>query len=147
LVALFAAIILTPATAYLYLAHPDWSWLYLVDAARVPRMFVVPAAAASAAALLAGWYGIARFVAGGVPRRQVLGALGAAGAAAVAVALLARGRLLHYGSYRDYHDGRAAALFEVKLGFVLVAVAVGMGAAVGFTAVELMKDARRAQAR
>ena len=50
LVALFAAIMLCPATIYLYLTHADWAWLYLIDPRRVPRLFAIPAAAAGAGA-------------------------------------------------------------------------------------------------
>src|SRR5215470_15592182 len=51
LVGTFVAILLAPATVYLYLAHPDWAWLYLVDPEHVPRLVVVPIVAMSAAAL------------------------------------------------------------------------------------------------
>jgi len=144
LVALLAAIVLCPVTAYLYLAHPDWSWLYLVDARRMPRLFVVPVAAAAAAALVGGYYGAARLLGGGIARRQMLILLGVAGLVVALALLVARARLFHYGSYLDYHAGRAAALFQVKLGFVLVALLVGVTAASLYTAWELLRDARRA---
>ena len=37
-----AAVVLAPITLYLYLAHPGWSWMYLVDPATIPGMAIVP---------------------------------------------------------------------------------------------------------
>jgi hypothetical protein len=146
LVGLFAAIILTPATAYLYLAYPDWSWLYLVDPDHVPRLTVVPVMAAGAGALAAGWYFAARLLR--VARRRTLPALLAAVAGvALLVGLLLRGRLARYGSYGDFHAGRAVPLAEVKLGYALAAVLVGTGAAAVFVAWELWRDGRRVELR
>jgi hypothetical protein len=146
LVALLAALVLTPATAYLYLAHPDWAWLYLVDASRVPRMFVIPAAAASAGALLGGYYGVGRLLGSGMAPRPLAAVIAAAGLCAAACTVIARGRLLRYGSFRDFHAGHAVPLFTVKLGFVLVALAVGVAVAIAYTAWELLRDGRRASA-
>jgi hypothetical protein len=145
-VALFAAIILAPATAYLYLAYPDWSWLYLVDAGHVPRLMVIPVVAAGAGALAAGYYGAARLLR--VARRRTLPAL-LAGAAGVAllVGLLLRGRLLSAGSYGEFHAGRAVPLADVKLGYALAAVLVGVGAAALVVAWELWRDGRRVALR
>jgi hypothetical protein len=147
LVALFVGIILVPITAYLYLAHPDWSWLYLVDPERVPRLFVVPIVAASAAAVAGGYYGAAVVLAKLRDRRVVPGLIAAVGALVLLLAFVARGRLLRYGSYDEFHGGRALPLFAVKLGYVLVAVIVGTAAAATFVAWELWRDARRAAAR
>jgi hypothetical protein len=146
-VALFAAIILGPSTAYLYLAHPDWSWLYLVDPDRVPRLAVVPIVAAGIGALAGGYYGAARVMREVRDRRVLPAALAGVAVVTLLLAFLARGRLLRYGSYLDFHAGRALPLSEVKLGYVLVAVMVGTVAAAAFVALELWRDARRATAR
>jgi hypothetical protein len=146
-VAVHAAIVVAPATAYLYLAHADWAWLYLVDPRRVPRLFVVPAVAAAVAALFGGYYGMGRMIAARVQRRLVLGALGGGLAVWLVLALLLGGRLVRYGSYEAYHRGHTAALFEVKLGFVLVALLAAAGAASAYLAFEIWRDGRRAHAR
>jgi hypothetical protein len=145
-VALFGAIIVCPSTAYLYLVHPDWAWLYLVDPGRVPRLAVVPVVAAGAAALGAGYYGAARLLRE-ADRRVLPAVLGGLGVLALLAGFLARERLGRYGSYVDWHAGRALPLAEVKLGYVLVAVVVGTGAAAGFVGWELWRDARRAMTR
>ncbi len=141
------AIILCPSAAYLYLAYPDWSWLYVVDPGRVPRLAVVPVVAARAGALAGGYYGAARILREARDRRTLPAVLGGVAALAVLTGFLVRGRLLRYGSYGDWHAGRSLPLSEVKLGYVLVAVLVGTAAAAGFVALELWRDARRAAAR
>ena len=146
LVALFAGIVLAPMTAYGYLAHPDWAWLYLVDPRRVPRLFVIPAVAAAAAALIGGYHGMARLITARVRRRHVLAALVGPGVLAFMLLLIMRGRVLSYGSYEAFHKGRAASLFQVKLGFVLVALVVGLTVAAVYVAWELRRDGRKAPA-
>ena len=147
LVGTFVAILLWPTTAYLYLAHPDWSWLYLVDTDHVPRLVVVPLVAAATAAVGVGYWGAARLLAVVADRRALPAALAGLGAIVLLLAFLARERLLHDGSYGEYHAGRALPLFDVKLGYALVAVAVGVIGAAAFVAWELSQDGRRAQSR
>jgi hypothetical protein len=144
---LYAGIVLAPMTAYLYLAYPGWSWLYLVPAERVPSLAVIPAVGAAVAAVIGGWAGIGRLIIVGVDRRKILATL-AAGAALVAVlGFVARDRLATVGSYAEVHAGRGLPLFEAKLGYVLIALAIGAAAAAFFVAGELRGDARRASVR
>ena len=56
LVAIFIAIVLTPIALYLYLAHPSWSWMYLVDPADVPGLAIVPLLVLHGGLVVAGWY-------------------------------------------------------------------------------------------
>jgi hypothetical protein len=140
----FTLIILLPSTAYLYLAHPDWCWMYLVDAGRVPRLFVVPIAAASCAALIGGYYGGGRLLRNDRMQRFPTLALTVAAVVAVAIAFAFHDRLLHYGSYRDWQLGRALPLLEVKLGYVLIAMIIGVVSAAAFVGWELLRDGRRA---
>lgn len=147
LVGTFVAVILAPMTAYLALAHADWWWLYLIDPDRVPRLVVVPMVAAGAAALFTGYWGAARMLALVPDRRALPGALGGLAAILLLLGFLARGRLLHDGSYSEFHGGRALPLFDVKLGYALVAVAVGLASAVAFVAFEISRDGRKAQSR
>lgn len=147
LVALFAAIMLCSATIYLYLTHADWAWLYLIDPRRVPRLFAIPAAAAGAGALFAGYYGMGRLLHARVAQRVVLAILGGGALVCALLAILARGRLLTYGSLDAFRAGTGVSLFAVRLGYVLVALLAGLGAAAAYVAVELLRDGRRATAR
>jgi hypothetical protein len=141
----YVAIILIPCTAYLYLAHPDWCWMYLFDASRVPRLFVVPIVAATAAATVGGYNGTARMLRIDRLRPLVPGLTVASGVFVLLILFLARGRLSLYGSYGDY-PMRALHLSEVKLGYVLIAMVIGVLAASAFVGWELWRDGRRAAA-
>ena len=146
LVLLFLAMIVAPCTFYFYLAHSDWSWLYLVDSARVPRLAVITVLAAQAGALVGGYYGACKLVKAG---KDVALRLALPGYACVVLILMLvfRARLTHYGTYAQFHGGRALPILDVKLGYVLIAVLIGVGAAAGVVAYELLRDSRRAAAR
>lgn len=146
--AVFVGIVLTPIALYLYVAHPAWSWMYLVDPSNVPGVAVVSLLVAHGGAVLGGWYAGARLVRAGKKREQLALYALAAGAVVVVVAVaLAWGRIGRYGTYEEFHDGRALSLTEVKLGYVLVALTLGVAVAAGFVALELMRDSRRVRAR
>ena len=144
---LYAGIVLAPMTAYLYLAYPGWSWLYLVPAERIPSLAVIPAVGAAVAAVIAGWAAIGRLIILGIERRRILAGL-AGGALLVAVlGFVARERLTTVGSFVEVHAGRGLPLFEAKLGYVLIALGIGAAAAAFFVAGELRGDARKASVR
>lgn len=147
LMATFVGVVLAPVTLYLYLAHPAWSWLYLFDPGGLPGLTVV-ALLAHAGAVGAGWFAGARLVRAGKKQEQAARyALAGAALMALIAIMLAWGRLGRYGTYDEFHDGRALALLEVKLGYVLVALAAGAGIAAGTVGLELMRDSRRVRAR
>jgi hypothetical protein len=138
----FVAIVLVPATTYLYLAHTAWTWLYVVNPEHVPKLAVVPFIAAAGGAVVGGWYGCVRLIRSG-RQRIALGILGGGGAFLILFFLLVRHRLGSYGTYAEYHARRALPLGQVKLGYVLIALVVGVvssGVLVGW---ELYKDGRR----
>ncbi len=135
-----------PATLYLYLAHPAWSWLYLVDPAQVPGLAVVPVLVAHGGIVVLGWYIGARLIRADKTPVGLYSTIG--GVLLLAVLVLAlHSRLGAYGSYAAYHDGRAAGLLQVKLGYVLMALALAMIVATGYTGLELLRDSRRVRAR
>lgn len=146
LVLLFLGIIVAPGTLYFYFAHPAWSWLYLFDPSRMPRVAVLTMLIASAGAYLGGYYLAGRLVRAGKELELRIG-LASALAVIALVALLLRRRLLHYGSYAQYKAGQALPIMEVKLGYVLIAVLAGAGTAAAVVALELVRDGRRAVAR
>lgn len=146
LVLVFLGVVALPTSLYLYLAHPAWSWLYLVDPGRVPGIMIVPVLVAHGGALLGAWLAAAALIRADRDR-TVLGTLAGAAAALVVVGTLLSGRLEAYGGYEVYHAGAAVGLLEVKLGYVLIATLLGIGAAAGFVAVELLRDSRSARQR
>ncbi len=146
LVLLFGAMILAPCAIYFYLAHSDWSWLYLIDSAKVPRLALITVLAAQAGALVGGYYGAARLVRSGKePILRV--ALPAVAALLLLLLLVLRRRITHYGTYEQFQSGHALPILDVKLGYVLIAVLIGVGAAAAVVAYELYRDGRRAAAR
>jgi hypothetical protein len=146
-VAVFVGVVLTPIALYLYVAHPAWAWMYLVDPSHVPGPAVVSLLVAHGGAVLGGWYAGARLVR--AKRRESIAVYAlAAGVIGVVVGLaLGWARIGRYGTYDEFHDGRALPLTDVKLGYVLVALTLGVAVAAGLVALELMRDARRVRAR
>lgn len=142
----FVGAILVPTTLYLYLAHPAWTWMYVVDPAKVPGLALLPLLVAHGGAVVLGWWIGSRLVAAGRARAVASAAAGGGALVLLGVAL-SWGRLGRYGSYDDFVDGRALPIMDVKLGYVLVAVLIGVTAAAGFTAYELVRDSRRVRSR
>jgi hypothetical protein len=146
LVMSFVGLIVVPIGLYLYLAHPAWTWMYLVDPREVPALAAIPFAVIHGGALIAAWYAAARLIR--VNRQRLVAYLIGGGLAALLLAsLLLRHRLLSYGTYAEFRRGTTLALMDVKLGYVLVTLVLGVGAALGFVALELFRDSRRVRAR
>jgi len=146
LLLLFVGLATAPATLYLYLAHPAWSWLYLVDPEHVPGLAVVPVLVAQGGIVVLGWYGGARLIRADKTPVGLYSAVGGLALLAILVLVL-HARLGAYGSYAAYHEGHAAGLLQVKLGYVLMALALAMIVATGYTGLELLRDSRRVRAR
>ena len=146
LVITFTLIILVPRASYLHLAHPDWTWMYLVEPDNVPGLALLPLLVAHAGAAVAGWYLAARLIRAEKQRALVYVAGGGGLVLLLAAGLLSH-RLLHYGTYEQYTGDIALDLMDVKLGYVLVIFVLGTLAAAGFVALELMRDSRRVRTR
>jgi hypothetical protein len=142
----YVGIIVIPCTMYLYLAHADWMWQYLVDQSHIPHLAVVPVLAANAAALLGAYYGMGRLLRSDRYRHLSPGVIGGGGVFLAGLTLIARPRLFTYGTYDEYHAGRALPLLDVKLGYVLIAMITGVLGATAFVAWELWRDGRRVAA-
>ena len=142
IVGVFVGVALVHATLYLYSAHPAWAWLYLLDPARTTGLAAVSVLAACLGAVGAGFYGAGKLV-----RREkdrvVLAVLAGIVAVLLLLAFLLRERLFSYGSYADFHRGRALPLGAVKLGYVLIALFIGLFAAASFVVWEIFRDSRR----
>lgn len=146
-VGIFAALIASPCVAYLYLAEPDWALLYLVNAAHVPPIFVVPVVAIAMSALFGGFYGGARIVLSTRLAHHHVRILAGGGALTLVLAVLLRARLGAVGTAAAFRAGSALPLGAVKLGYVLVALAAGVIAAAAYTGWEIVRDGRRSSAR
>ncbi len=146
LVLAFTGIVLLPTTCYLYLVHSAWSWLYLVDPAKVPGLAVVPILVIHGGMLIGGWYLGARLLRADKPSAVSYLAIGCAVLFVVLVAVF-HARVGNYGSYEDFRAGRTFGLLEVKLGYVLLTLFMGIGVAAAFVALELVRDSRRVRAR
>ncbi len=146
LVLTFVGLVLLPAGLYLYVAHPAWTWMYLVDPADVPSLAVVPMLALHGGALVGGYYAGGRLVRAD-RQKALLYALAGGGVVLALIVLLLRERLFSYGTYLDWQRNTALDLMDVKLGYVLIALIPGIGAAAGFVAQELFRDSRRVRTR
>ncbi len=146
LVLTFVGLVLLPAGLYLYIAHPAWTWMYMVDPADVPSLAVVPMLAIHGGAMVAGYYVGGRLIRG--DRQRVLVYILAGGVVVLGLMiLLLRERLFSYGTYMDWQRNTALDLMDVKLGYVLIALIPGIAAAAGFVALELFRDSRRVRTR
>lgn len=143
---MFLGVIALPTALYLYWAHPAWSWLYLLDPALVPTIMVVPVLVVQGGALLGAWL-VGAALTRAERDRVLIGALAGATVVLVALGLLLSDRVGSYGSFEVFSAGRAVGLLEVKLGYALIAILLGLGAAAAFVAVELLRDGRRARLR
>ncbi len=143
---MFIGLIVVPITFYLYLAHPAWAWMYLVDPEGIPGFAILPIVVTHAAMVVLGWYVGARLIRSS--KHKIVGYAASGGAALLLLAvILAWGRIGQYGTFAEFHDGRSLPLMEVKLGYVLVALVIAVAASAIYTAVELLRDSRRAVSR
>jgi hypothetical protein len=147
-VLLFTGILLVPMTFYFYVWHPAWTWMYLVDPDRIPALAVIPLVFLHGAFVIGGWYGGARLIRAGRARAAMY-SIGVGGAVVLVATVTAWGRLGHVGTYQEFWDtpSRALPMMEVKLGYVMVAMVLGLAVAAGSVAVELVRDSRRVRSR
>jgi len=146
LVLTFVGLVVLPAGLYLYVAHPAWTWMYMLDPSDVPGLAVVPMLAIHGGALVAGYYGGGQLVRADRQKALVYSLAGGWVLLGLLVLLL-RERLFSYGTYLDWQRNTALDLMDVKLGYVLIALILGIGVAAGYVALELFRDSRRVRTR
>jgi hypothetical protein len=146
LVTMLTSFLVVPITFYLYAVHPAWSWMYLVDPRKVPGLALVPIVVGHAAVLLGGFY-VGALLLRADRRRVLVYAAAGCGAAAGLCALLFANRLGTYATYAEWAAGHGRGLMDVKLGYALIALLLAFGAAAGYVANELVRDARRVRVR
>ena len=140
----FEGIIVWPVALYFYLVHPAWSWMYLIDPARLPWGIVVLVLLAYVATLLGGYLGGWALVRVG-KEKILFAALAVVGVGLILFLIIARARISHTGTFEEFRAGHALALGEGKLGWALAAAATGVAISVvlvGFTLWEQGKRSR-----
>lgn len=143
---MFLGLIMVPITFYLYAAHGAWTWMYLVNPDAVAGFAILPLVVAHSGSVLLGWYIGARFIMAG--KIQIVAYAAGTGAVFSFIGLLVFwGRFGRYGTYMEFEQGRALPIMEVKLGYVLIALGVGVLASAAFVAFELLLDGRRVKSR
>jgi hypothetical protein len=138
----FEAIVLWPVALYYYLVYPDWSWMYFVDARRLPRGVGILVLLAFVATLLGGY--LAGWALLRSRRQRILVAAMAGVFTALAVFVIAcRGRLFSVGSFAEYHAGRALSVGEGKLAWALVVTSIGITTAMAVVGLALWEQGKR----
>jgi hypothetical protein len=145
-VLLFTGLLLLPMTFYFYVWHPAWTWMYLLDPGRLPTLAVVPLVVMHGAVLIGGWYAGARLIRAGKSRAAAYAVAGLTGVVLLATIVTWR-RIGWVGTYEEFRDARALPIMEVKLGYVMAAMIIGMAVAIGSVAIELVRDSRRVRSR
>ncbi|MEM9488998.1 MAG: hypothetical protein AAGC55_07635 [Myxococcota bacterium] len=146
LVLIFIGAAAMPISIYLFSVHPAWSWMYLIDPHRVSDLLVVVVVLMQCGIVVAGWY-LGAYLLQNSKKHAIFYAIAGSGAVLVLAMLIFAGRLGSYGTYQEFGLGETEGLMEVKLGYILIALVLGLGAAAGFVALELIRNARRVRTR
>ena len=146
LVVMFVVAIQFPVAVYLYWAHPAWSWLYLFDPTGVPDLLLFLIVLVQCGVLVGAWY-LGAFLLQIGKDRVVLYVITGSTFVLILLVVLFAGRLGSYGTYEDFTSGETATLLEVKLGYVLIALVLGVTAAASFVGMELVRNSRRVRVR
>jgi hypothetical protein len=144
-VLLFEAIVLWPVALYYYLVYPDWSWMYVVDARRLPSGVSILVLLAYVATLLGGYLGGWALLRAG-KLRVVLGVMGGLFLFMLIFVIACRGRLWSSGSFAEYHAGRAPSAAEGKLGWALVVTGIGVSISIVVVGLALWEQGKRPRA-
>ncbi len=142
LMLMFLGLIVTPITLYLYAAHPAWTWMYFVNPDKIPGFALIPLVAGHCITVILGWFIGGKLIFAG-KQNWVRNAVIALAVFLLLGGLLFWGRLTEYGTYTEFHEGRALDLMDVKLGYVLVALGLGTVASAVYLSAELLRDSRR----
>ena len=141
----FEAIVLWPVALYYYLVYPDWSWMYFVDARRLPSGVSILVLLAYVATLLGGY--LAGWALLRARRQRLLaGAIGGVTLLMGGFVVACRGRLFTSGSFAEYHAGTAPSVTEGKLAWALVVTAIGVAIAMVVVGLALWEQGKRPRA-
>ena len=141
----FETIIFWPVVLYFILVHPAWSWMYLVDPAKLPVGVSLLVLVADIAALVGGYLGGWALLRAR-RERALYAAIAVVGLALVLFLIICRGRLMHEGSFEEYHSGHAVSVAEAKIGWALAATSTGVAIAVVLVGFTLWEQGKRSRA-
>jgi hypothetical protein len=140
----FEAIVLWPVALYYYLVYPDWSWMYFVDARRLPSGISILVLLSYVATLLGGYLGGWALLRAG-KQRILLGVLAGLTLALAIFVIVCRVRLFSSGSFADFQAARPAVL-DGKLSWALVVTALGMAISIVVVGWALWEQGKRPRA-
>jgi hypothetical protein len=144
-VMIFEAIVLQPVALYYYLVYPDWSWMYFVDARRLPSGISILVLLAHVATLLGGYLGGWALLRAG-KLRALLGTVAGLTLALIIFIIVCRGRLFASGSFAQWHGGHPPSAGEDKLAWALVVTAIGVSTAIVVVGLALWEQGKRPRA-
>jgi hypothetical protein len=114
----FELLIFWPIGIYLYALHRDWSWMYLLDGYKAPAVLGV-AAMAGYLGMLIGGYAAVHVCLQRRRDRLAYAVTGVVALCLLALTIALGRRLIGYGTYAEFHAGKAMPLWHSKLGYVL----------------------------
>jgi hypothetical protein len=130
---------------YYYLVYPDWSWMYFVDARRLPSGISILVLLAYVATLLGGYLGGWALLRAG-KQRILAGALGGLTLLLVVFVIVWRGRLFASGSYAEWLSGHPPSASDGKLAWALVVTAIGVSISIVVVGLALWEQGKRPRA-
>ena len=141
----FEAIVLWPVALYYYMVYPDWSWMYFVDARRLPSGVSILVLLAHVATLMGGYLGGWALLRAG-KQRALLGAVAGLTVSLIIFVIACRGRLFASGSFAQWSAGNAGSASDGKLAWALVVTAIGVATAIVVVGLALWEQGKRPRA-
>jgi hypothetical protein len=145
----FEAIVLWPVALYYYLVYPDWSWMYFVDARRLPGGVSILVLLAHVATLLGGYLGGWYLLRTG-KLRALAGVVGGLTLFLIIFVIACRARLFSSGSFAQWSAGRSGMSVPTtgdgKLAWALVITAIGETIAIVVVGLALWEQGKRPRA-
>jgi hypothetical protein len=146
----FEAIVLWPVALYYYMVYPDWSWMYFVDARRLPSGVSILVLLAHVATLLGGYLGGWWLLRAG-KLRELAGAVAGLTILLIVFVIVCRGRLFSSGSFAEWSAGHSGAspmpsVGDGKLAWALVVTAIGVAIAIVVVGWALWEQGKRPRA-
>lgn len=142
IVVLFLSVVVFPFAMYCHVVHGSWASLYVFDGAKMHVVLRIVFALIQSLGLLLGWALSAKLL-NLLGNRKFIIATCCVAMFSLFLVTMFGDRVGKVGNYLDWQGARALPLWQVKLGYVLVLMALALAVGAIFTAMELHKDGRR----